>query len=210
MGHRRVLEIYDIKMITSNKSAWMDHPGTYVIIVESSDDNKVLGGARIQLADGYMPLPIEDAVGMVDEKILGIVQRHRSEGITGEICGLWNSREIAGYGIGSIYLGWSGVALARILGMSTLFALCAPATVRPCKQVGFTIERDLGSNGYFNYPKLNLVATAMTIADVGVLSSAMDIVKETVARLFANPVQTIIFDSPKGIMAIEYDLRIHR
>ncbi len=187
----------------------MDHQNTYVIIVESSENNHVLGGARIQIADGEFPLPIEDAVRIVDEKIGEIIESHR-KGITGEICGLWNSREIAGYGIGSIYLGWSGVALARILKMNTLFALCAPATVRPCKQVGFVIERTLGSNGYFNYPKLNLVATAMVIPDVPVLENAMEIVKETVDGLMINPQQTIIFESPKGNIEIEYDLRINR
>ena len=161
------------------------------------EDGKVLGGARIQIADDKLPLPIEDAVGIVDQKIHQVVEEHK-KGLTGEICGLWNSREIAGYGIGSIYLGWSGVALSRILGMNTLFALCAPATVRPCKQVGFVIERSLGSNGYFNYPKLNLVATAMVIPDVQVLSSAMDIVRTTVGSLFENPEQTITFESPKG------------
>jgi hypothetical protein len=149
IGHRRVLEIYDIKMITSNKSAWMDHQNTYVILVESLEDNKVLGGARIQIADDEFPLPIEDAVRLVDDKITAVVEKHKGSG-TGELCGLWNSREIAGYGIGSIYLAWSGVALGRIIGLKSLFALCAPATVRPGKQVGFVIERSLGSNGYFN------------------------------------------------------------
>lgn len=209
IGHRRVLEIYDIKMITSNKSAWMDHKNTYVILVESLDDGKVLGGARIQIADDEFPLPIEDAVKMVDAKITDVVAEHK-KGKTGELCGLWNSREIAGYGIGSIYLAWSGVALARILGMQTLFALCAPATVKPGKQVGFTIERSLGSNGYFNYPKLNLVATAMIVEDLSTLTSAMDIVKESVNNLFANPAQTIIFENPKGPVSIEYDFRVNQ
>lgn len=208
VGHQRVLEIYDIKMITSNKSLWVEHPGTYVILVEDVDDNKVLGGARIQIADNLLPLPIVDAVKIVDERILHIINQHQLTGLTGEICGLWNSREIAGYGIGSIYLGWAGVALARILGIQSLFALCAPATVRPSKQVGFTIERGLGSNGYFNYPKLNLVATAMIIHDVPVLSSAIDLVRQTVSGLFVNPQQTITFDSPKGDVTIHYDLRI--
>ena len=35
IGHRRVLEIYDIKMITSNKALWTSHENTYVILVES-------------------------------------------------------------------------------------------------------------------------------------------------------------------------------
>ena len=209
IGHRRVLEIYDIKMITSNKSAWMDHRNTYVILVESADGTKVLGGARVQIADEEFPLPIEDAVKLVDPKIVDVVAEHK-KGKTGELCGLWNSREIAGFGIGSIYLAWSGVALARILRMQTVFALCAPATVRPGKQVGFTIERSLGSNGYFNYPKLNLVATAMVVEDLDNLTSAMDVVKESVNNLFANPQQTIIFETPKGPVSIEYDFRVRQ
>lgn len=210
LGHRRVLEIFDIAMITSNKALWTEHENTYVIIVESKDDpNKILAGGRIQLADDILKLPIEEAVGRVDTRIYDVVAEHK-KGLTGEFCGLWNSREIAGYGIGSIYLGWSGVALARILQMDTLFALCAPATVRPSKQVGFQVERTLGNNGYFNYPKLNLIATAMVIPDIPILSSAIDIVKTTVSSLLENPTQTIIFDGPKGPVSIEYDLNINR
>ncbi|MBS1588462.1 MAG: hypothetical protein JST52_02495 [Bacteroidetes bacterium] len=206
IGHRRVLEIFDIKMITSNKAVWVDHPNTYVILVESVEESpKVLAGGRIQIADDILPLPIEDAVGRVDKKIIDIVNFHKQK-ITGEFCGLWNSREIAGYGIGSIFLGWCGAALARALGMDTLFALCAPATVRPSKQVGFEIERSLGDNGYFNYPKLNLIATAMIIPDVQVLSGAIDIVKSTVDSLMQNPIQTKTTEGPKGEITIEYDL----
>src|SRR5690606_25921463 len=73
-GHRKVLEIYGITMITASEALWVDHENTYVIMVESQEDGRPLAGARVQIADGNLPLPIEDAVGKVDEKIYEIVK----------------------------------------------------------------------------------------------------------------------------------------
>lgn len=204
-GHRKVLEIYNIAMITSNKAAWTTHKNTYVILAESKE-GKALGGVRVQIADDVLPLPIEDAVGKVDKNIYGIVKEHKVKG-TGEFCGLWNSREIAGYGIGSFFLCVSAVALAINLNLNSLFALCAPATVRMCKRFGLAIERSLGKNGYFNYPRINLVATAMSIKDLKSLKDTQPDIKKTILSLIENPIQTRVESGPKGQIRINYQLK---
>ena len=136
-GHVRVLKIFGITMITSANIEWFYDPNTYVIIAESEDGVKVYGGARIQIANSTFPLPIETAVEEFDSSIHELVNRLAENGGTGELCGLWNSREVAGYGLGSIYLGRVGVAIAKFLNLNSLFALCAPSTVKNCMQVGF-------------------------------------------------------------------------
>src|SRR5690606_16939109 len=113
-GHRKVLEIFGITMITSNKALWVNHKNTYVILVESKEDGRPLGGARLQIADDKLALPIEDAVGVVDKNIYDIVDKYKSSK-TGELCGLWNSREVAGYGIGSAFLTRAIIVIARKL-----------------------------------------------------------------------------------------------
>ncbi|MGK6349741.1 hypothetical protein [Parapedobacter sp. DT-150] len=207
-GHRKVLEIYGITMITSNKALWTTHENTYVIIVESKDDGRPLGGARLQIADDKLMLPIEDAVGKVDGKIHEIIKQY-GVNRTAELCGLWNSREIAGYGIGSFFLTRAAIALSKAaLKVKTLFALCAPATVKMCSQAGFIIERSLGNDGFFNYPKLDLIATAMIIKDVDVILTATEDNQKFVDEFVAQPIQNRIEKGPKGEIDVAYDLAL--
>lgn len=206
-GHIRVLKVYGITMITSAKTEWFHDPNTYVIIAES-EDKKILGGARLQIAKGTYELPIEKAVKDLDKKITETVREHAKYG-TGEICGLWNSREVAGMGIGSIFLTRVGIAIADFLNLTTLFALCAPVTVANALKAGFIVKTSIGNNGTLYYPKDDLIATIVVLKDVPLLSSANPEEREQVFSLRQDPLQTIIRDSPKGEVKIEFDLVIH-
>jgi hypothetical protein len=205
-GHVRVLAIYGITMITSAKVQWFEDPDTYVIMVESEDGEKLYGGARVQVAKGNYELPIENAIKKFDPSILQIVEDSIPLG-TGELCGLWNSREVAGLGIGSIYLGRVGVAVAMSLKLHNLFALCAPATVKNCMRVGFEVEERLGDRGGFFYPKEGLVATAVTLHDVAMLSKAEEDEKFKILALRDNPIQDVEDLSARGKkLEISYNL----
>lgn len=185
-GHSKVLRIFGITMITSARLHWMEDPDTYMILVESENGEKIFGGARLQVSTGNFQLPIEDALSKFDPNIHKFVRESRVGG-TGELCGLWNSREVAGLGIGSIYLGRVGVALAVQLGLQTLYALCAPATVGNCLRVGFLIDERLGNEGTFYYPKEGLVATSVLLHDVQVLSTALPDEKDKIFELRKDP-----------------------
>ncbi len=128
-GHRKVLSIYGIENITTNTDDWMYRRSIFVIVVESLDRVKLFGGARIQVADGIHPLPIEDATGKMDPKIYEIVRQRAKTGAA-ELSGLWNSKEVAGFGIGSLFPSRVAVALATQIGVNTFFTLCSPTTVR--------------------------------------------------------------------------------
>lgn len=170
-GHAHVLTSIGVKKVTSSKDEWMYNPAAFVLIVESLDGENVYGGARVNVAGGSQPLPIEEATGNMDPKIFDLVWRYAQEG-TGEVCGLWNSREIAGYGVGSIFLTRAAVAISTQIGLKSLFALCAPYTVKMAESVGYNLETSVGNNGTFYYPKLDLVATTMILKDVDELTSA--------------------------------------
>lgn len=205
-GHQKVLRIYGIAMITSAKAVWLDDPDTYVILVESENADKVYGGARIQVARGAFQLPIEDALTKFDNNIHALVRDQIPAG-TGELCGLWNSREVAGLGIGSIYLSRVGVTIAMQLQLTTLFALCAPATVKNAARVGFVVDERLGDNGTFYYPKEGLVATAVVNNDVQILSTADPEEKERIFELRSFPVQKKNEIGPKEkLLEVDYNL----
>jgi len=172
-GHTRVLTNIGVTKVTSSRHDWMYNPAAFVLIVESLDGEKIYGGARIHVAGGSDPLPIEQATGAMDPAVYELVWKYAQHG-TGEGCGLWNSREIAGYGVGSIFLTRAAIAISQQIGIKSLFALCAPYTVKLTESVGYQIETSIGNNGTFYYPKLDLLATTMILEDLNTLKHASD------------------------------------
>jgi hypothetical protein len=184
-GHTHVLTSIGITKVTSSKNEWTQNPAAFVMVVESLDGKKVYGGARVHVSGGSEPLPIEQATGGMDPAIFDLVWNYAQQG-TGELCGLWNSREIAGYGIGSIFLIRSAAAIAYQIGLQSLFALCAPYTVKPVVGIGMELEDSIGNQGTFYYPKLDLVATVMLLKDVPVLSKADEENKDAILKIREN------------------------
>jgi hypothetical protein len=203
-GHLRLLEIYfGIAKITSGSADWMHHENSIVIIVEDETRTKTYGGARVQLADGILPLPIETAIGKYDPKIYDVVKTGSAE-----ICAMWNSKEVAGMGIGSQVLARAGVVLAAQMPIDNFHVLCAPITTRIGKRVGFTVDESLGDKGTFFYPKDDFIATAMVINDVNKLENADPKERELIYDLRENLVQTKTEVGPKGSYEVSYNLEI--
>ncbi|MDP1728042.1 MAG: hypothetical protein Q8M15_14750 [Bacteroidota bacterium] len=206
-GHHQVLESYGVTKVTSLNADWIDDPCTYAIIVESEDSKRVYGGGRIQIKSTALRMPMEDAIAVLDDRIyafadnLGILK-------VAEFCGLWNSKEMAGYGIGSIYMGRVGVAIASQLNIKYLTALCSPGTLKNCLKVGFDILRELGNNGTFYYPKEDLTATALIIRDLENLPFANPLERENIFNVRNNLTGITIETGPKGQMEFIYDLHI--
>lgn len=208
-GHRKVLEAYGVTQVTSANLDWTTEPFSYLILVQSKETGRALGGGRIQLAGGSVPLPLETAIDTLDPRIHDVVKK-RIPGRTGEYCGLWNSREVAGYGIGSIFLMRAGVAIIEHLGLGSFFAFASQATYQNSLHLGFKVIRNLGINGLFYYPKEDLIATALIIDDPKELKGATEEDRKRIFHLRENPVQTTLEKGPRGEIEVDYDLRINR
>lgn len=208
-GHRRVLTIYGIENITTNSDEWMYNSAIFVVVVESLDGKKLYGGARVQAANGIIPLPIEEATGEMDNKIYDIVKHYTQFG-TGELSGLWNSKEVAGLGIGSFFPSRTSVVIAEQIGLTTMFSLCAPATVRFNQWIGSSPLTSVGNNGTFYYPKIDLLATACFLPDVEELRNAAVREREKMFYLRQNPKCIVKEKSPfKNLYVnVHYDLEI--
>jgi hypothetical protein len=208
-GHRKVLSIYGIENITTNTDDWMYNPSIFVIVVESMDREKLYGGARLQAADGINPLPIEEATGEMDPKIYDVV-RHYSQFGTAELSGLWNSKEVAGLGVGSLFPSRAAVVIADQLGISTMFSLCSPATVRFNQWIGSHVLTSVGNNGTFYYPKIDLLATACILEDVAELRNAHPREREKMLYLRNNPISVSQERSPfkKMFVNVHYELLV--
>jgi len=206
-GHKRVLENVGITEVTSSNNDWIHNPAVYVILIESGDRSKVYGGARVHVADGITQLPVEEATMEIDPKILEVVSKQVPKG-TGEICGLWNSLEVAGYGIGSTYAIRSAICILPMMGLDTCFALCSPYTARVAKNFGFLIDRTLGNNGTFYYPKLDLLATVVFVENSLTLESADPEEIIIINELRKTPNTERIELGKKGEVQVIYDLQV--
>jgi hypothetical protein len=206
-GHKHVLTSIGVTKVTSSKNEWTTNPAAFVMIVESLDGEKVYGGVRLHVSGGSEPLPIEQATGMLDAGVFDLVWNYARQG-TGELCGLWNSREIAGYGVGSIFLSRACVAIATQVGLTSMFALGAPYTVKMAENVGYTIEESIGNRGTFYYPKLDLLATTLILKDVETLSKATEEDRTAIFKLREHLNQVRIEKLRNKEITIHYQIEI--
>lgn len=206
-GHAKVLLDYGVTKVTSSSTAWFHNPAVYVIIVKNLDTEEIAGGVRVHIADGITPLPLEDAISIVDERIFDLVRSHIPNR-TAELCGLWNAKSTAGLGLGSYVLMRAGISLATQLNLSSLFALCAPHTLQISVEKGFEIEKSIGNEGTFIYPKLDLIATSIIIRDVDSLPMALENERELIWALRENPICFKEEVGAKSTLRIYYNLAL--
>jgi hypothetical protein len=208
-GHSNVLKDYGVTKVTSSNYDWMYNPDVYVVLVQDAETNVVVGGERIHVKGANsIPLPIESAVGIVEDKIYNLISEYTEKGTTAELCGLWNARKIAGQGI-SVLLTKLGVALANMIDVDNLFVLCAPYTVKMCQDAGFQIETSIGNKGTFYYPKLDLIATSLIINDVKSLPFADPVFREQILGFINTPAATTVHHTPKNeTIDIQYSISI--
>lgn len=207
--HRRVLESFNLTNLTTNNNNWAYNPDVYVVVAFSEKNGHLLGGIRIQIADGKMNLPVEDAVSHFDPKIKELVQKYSDNGGTGEICGLWNSREEApNMGI-TLMLVLAGLAICSQLKITSLFTIVASYTLKIALQVGFKIEKNVGINGEFVYPNSNYVARVLSM-DPHSLEHTYQVFKNKILTLRKYEVFDNIETTPKGEkILVKYDLNLH-
>lgn len=203
-GHIQVLINYGITNITSNNKEWTTWDCVYCVIAEK-EDGTIVGGVRVQVADGVHRLPVELAVGKMDPKIYEIVQSYYDDGV-GELCALWNAKEVAGVGL-SIIIVRAGISLLNQVKCSTLVGICAEYTLKMFKKVGFVVDTTLGNKGEFIYPNENYIARVLGILNAKDLSTAEEFDREKMLDLRNNPVQQAIETGLNNIrIEIDYDL----
>jgi N-acyl-L-homoserine lactone synthetase len=194
-GHVKVLKDYGITNITTNTQEWMDWHCVW-LIVALNELGEVQGGIRVHMADGEHLLPVEKAIGKIDPKIHEIVEQYRHEGV-GELCALWNSKEVAGAGL-SMLLTRAGISIVNQVGIKTLMGICADYTLKMFSRVGFVVDKSLGNGGDFVYPNENYIARVLGILNASDLSTAEPYDRERMLSLRNQPNQIFMEEGPKG------------
>jgi len=204
-GHTRVLEDYGITNITSNNRVWLEMPCVYGVVAHT-EDGELVGGIRVQMADGINPLPVEKAVGHMDERIYAVVKKYIDNGV-GELSALWNAKSVAGYGI-SVLLARAGISMTNQMNCNTLVGICGDYTLQMFKNVGFVVDGSVGHNGEFFYPKDDFIARVLGILNSKNLETAEAENRSRMLDLRNNPIQKYVETGPKGPVEVDYNLVI--
>lgn len=202
-GHVQVLRDYGITNITSNNQLWTKLNCVAVIVVYD-EEGEMVGGIRVQKADGENMLPVEKAISFLDPKIHEIIGSYIHEGV-GELCALWNSKKVAGYGL-SLLLSRAGIALSTQMGISIMVGICADYTLKMFKKVGFQVDDSLGHQGEFVYPNENYIARVLGILNAKNLETAEEEDRMRMLDVRLNPLQLAVENGPKGEMEIKYEM----
>ncbi|MBI4946321.1 MAG: hypothetical protein HY840_07970 [Bacteroidetes bacterium] len=206
-GHVQVLKDYGIENITSNNNHWINNPNVYCFIA-TDESNELVGGIRIQVANGIFPLPIEGAIGKMDARIYEVVKKYAIDGGAGELCGLWNSNKVKGKGI-SVVLVRAAISAINQLKFQTLTGICGEYTLEMFQNVGFVVNTFLGNNGTFLYPNENNIARAVGILNGIALNTAAPYDKERMLSLRDNPIRQRLETGPKGEFMVNYNLIVN-
>lgn len=204
-GHVRVLKDYGITNITSNNEEWSSMECVYCVVVINRQ-GKMIGGIRMQKADGIHQLPVERAIGYRDPNIHTIVASYIPEGV-GELCALWNAKEVAGIGL-SLLLSRAGIAICSQVGISTMVGICADYTLSMFRRVGFVVDETLGDSGQFIYPNENYIARVLGILNAKNLSTANEEDRLRMLSLRENSEQDFDEVTAKTTLHIEYHLKM--
>jgi hypothetical protein len=204
-GHVKILTDYGITNITTNNTGWMSNPNMYCIIASSFDETEILGGIRLQISDDENYLPVELAIGKMDDKIYPLIKKLREDGGVGELCALWNTKKIAGVGI-SMLLTRAGISIVNQLNIKTLVGICADYTLKMFEQVGFVVNKSLGVNGEFLYPNENYKARVLGILNAVSLENTAEFDKARIRSMRENPIQNYVEIGSKNNIEINYNL----
>jgi hypothetical protein len=207
-GHRNVLLENGIKKVTSADNSWMESPMVYVIVCED-ENGDVVGGARLHIAHPDYPLPMQEAIAQVDLRINKYVEEYTARG-TAELCGLWNSRKVAGRGIGVKMLPLAAFAITQDLELNTLLALVAKHTLKQSLNWGFKRFEKVGDHGEFNYPKLDLIATSVIIEDTSDIGCKKPADYEMIESLRQNKIFEKRLSWARGEFDIHIDIHIDK
>ena len=196
-GHAEVLTSYGITKLTSLDYSWMDDPNVYVIAVKDMLSNKMVGGGRFHLTDSNIrtSLPLEKAIAPLEPKISTLIDQYMDK--TGkkvsEVCAIWNARKVSGKGLSMLTcracVARSGLVLASQLGIGTSLVFCAPWTLNLFRTLGYMLEKKIGNEGTFPYPKPDLLATLMVVRDINTLPHAEEINRKKIRDLRQKPIQ---------------------
>jgi len=202
-----VLRRYGIESITSAHQTWWANDNTYAVLLQDGESGEPVGGVRLQRWGNGIPLAIEGALAHIDSRVNARVASFAKGGV-GELCGLWCSPRVRGFGLG-VQLTRMGIALAAQAQTNTLFGLCDRRNVEANLRLGFALDGTLAANGALEYPRPGLLAHVLRLDGArGHLPGATPEARAAIARYRDTPVGLETIEGERHSLELTWDLRL--
>ena len=129
----------------------------------------------------------------------------KNEGIV-EIAGLWNSRAVAGLGLGSEHLIRTSIAATAFLQAKNVFTFCSPFVSRFADDFGFKAYERLGQQGKFPFPDDRWMSTINYLEDKMDLNGAKEEERERIFELRKERIFTRTYNERGRTLKIHFSL----
>ena len=203
--HAQVLRRYDIGNITSAKDGWWKNEETFALLLEDAQTGDPLGAVRLQRFGNRFPLPLESALTNVERSVHAWVASFAEDGV-GELCGLWCSPLLKGFGMGAV-LTRMGLAVATELRARTVLGLCDTRNVM--QNLGYGFARDVSlAGGTFEYPRPGLFAHVLRVADAERLEGATRSNRMAIEAYRRSPIGHEVIEAGERKLVLERDLSL--
>jgi hypothetical protein len=207
-GHTGVLTELGIKNLNSAQPSWMTDSQVYVLTATDEDD-EVVAGLRIhRFTSAQQTLPLVDAIGPQDPKIKDVIEQTLPQG-TAEACGLWSAKKVFGKGLTPL-LCIAAIPVMRHIGLTNFFCFAAPYTEKMIKTNGLIEVEEVGDMGRLPYPTKDFISVVLRNPDIETMAFAEAYNRERVFDLIADPVQMKMESCPRGLLEVNYDLRLKK
>lgn len=205
-GHEEVLLLNGVSL-SKGYDYWKNLDSVYLLVAESMDGEICFGGARLHIWDGIDPLPLQSFLSQLEPRIYVVVDEWamRNGGII-EIAGLWNSRAVAGLGLGSEHIIRTSIAAAAFLSPKSVFTFCSPFVSRFADDYGFRAFESLGDKGKFPFPDERWMSTINYMQDKFDLSNAKEDEQVKIKRLREKRVFSQEFNDRGKHLIIHFEI----
>lgn len=205
-GHRQLLAINDVDLGPIDTS-WFSSSRVYLLIVKRAQNKEILGGAKLVVFDGIDNLPLLKLLQDDYPELLNYMKVYSDKGLV-EISGLWNSRSVAGLGLGSEQLIRTSIAICGLLEIETVVTFCSPFVTRFAELYGFVPLAKFGNNGSIPFPDDRWMSTINILEDPEKMSLADIEEKNIIFELRSYPNQTRNFRSRGKDLKIKFELQL--
>ncbi len=213
-GHQAVLIAYGIQKLATFNRDWIGNPNVLVIAAVTKGsgvdgkEERILGGARMHLAESVESMPLIQAIGNQDPGLEAFMMPFVEEGAY-ELGGMWNSIELAGMGVEATFLIKAAMAALTMVSGRHLFALTSPVTRRMQAPLGFLTEEGIGNEGFFTYPTPKLRATIARYTFPEHLEMANKDVKQMLEGIWQDPEGLVHrVQGPKGELKLKFKIEV--
>ena len=205
-GHRLLLAVNDVDLGPIDNS-WFDSPDVYLLVVRRAGAVEILGGAKLVVFDNIGNLPLLKLLTEDYPELIHQLKDYSENGLI-EISGLWNSRSVAGLGLGSEQLIRTSIAICGLLDVANVVTFCSPFVTRFAELYGFSPLSKFGQNGSIPFPDNRWMSTINILSDPHVMSKADEIERQIIFDLREQPNQTRKFNSRGKELIIKFELEL--